>query len=122
MVTSFFVQVNFFLSNSLPFFFVSFREYPHHRSEIHIYELKVRTINPAIKRIAGNLLITRIPISQSYPRSRQLAESREKTIQRSSLISSFSKANRLRFLNNPHHFCFYCNKRFPFLCGKGPSQ
>uniref|UniRef100_A0A7N0TMY0 Ycf2 N-terminal domain-containing protein n=1 Tax=Kalanchoe fedtschenkoi TaxID=63787 RepID=A0A7N0TMY0_KALFE len=32
----------------------------------------------------------------------------------SSLISSFYKANRLRFLNNPHHFCFYCNKRFPF--------
>nr|YP_009890609.1 Ycf2 [Asperuginoides axillaris]YP_009890629.1 Ycf2 [Asperuginoides axillaris]QKK36982.1 Ycf2 [Asperuginoides axillaris]QKK37002.1 Ycf2 [Asperuginoides axillaris]UKP88779.1 Ycf2 [Asperuginoides axillaris]UKP88780.1 Ycf2 [Asperuginoides axillaris] len=37
-----------------------------------------------------------------------------KPFQRSSLISSFSKANRLRFLNNPHHFCFYCNKRFPF--------
>nr|SFV94939.1 Ycf2 [Cochlearia pyrenaica]SFV94957.1 Ycf2 [Cochlearia pyrenaica] len=38
--------------------------------------------------------------------------------QRSSLISSFSKANRLRFLNNPHHFCFYCNKRFPFYVEK----
>nr|VDD65263.1 unnamed protein product [Brassica oleracea] len=38
-----------------------------------------------------------------------------KPFQRSSLISSFSKANRLRFLNNPHHFCFYCNKRFPFM-------
>ncbi|TYI60751.1 hypothetical protein E1A91_D10G125400v1, partial [Gossypium mustelinum] len=25
-----------------------------------------------------------------------------------------SIANRLRFLNNPHHFCFYCNKIFPF--------
>ncbi|KAI4298073.1 hypothetical protein MLD38_040496 [Melastoma candidum] len=37
-----------------------------------------------------------------------------KPVHRSSLISSFSKANRLRFLNNPHHFCFYCNKRFPF--------
>nr|YP_009130085.1 hypothetical chloroplast RF21 [Campynema lineare]YP_009130102.1 hypothetical chloroplast RF21 [Campynema lineare]AJV88554.1 hypothetical chloroplast RF21 [Campynema lineare]AJV88572.1 hypothetical chloroplast RF21 [Campynema lineare]QKE31341.1 Ycf2 [Campynema lineare]QKE31358.1 Ycf2 [Campynema lineare] len=33
---------------------------------------------------------------------------------RSSLISSFYKANRLRFLNDPHHFWFYCNKRFPF--------
>ncbi|KAL2929760.1 Protein Ycf2, partial [Bienertia sinuspersici] len=37
-----------------------------------------------------------------------------KPFHRSSLISSFYKANRLRFLNNPHHFCFYCNKRFPF--------
>nr|YP_010334742.1 Ycf2 protein [Dasispermum suffruticosum]UNH91658.1 Ycf2 protein [Dasispermum suffruticosum] len=38
-----------------------------------------------------------------------------KPFHRSSLISSFYKANRLRFLNNPHHLCFYCNKRFPFF-------
>ena len=37
-----------------------------------------------------------------------------KPFHRSSLMSSFYKANRLRFLNHPHHFCFYCNKRFPF--------
>ena len=37
-----------------------------------------------------------------------------KPFHRSSLISSFYKANRLRFLNNRYHFCFYCNKRFPF--------
>nr|YP_009529204.1 hypothetical protein RF2 [Lennoa madreporoides]YP_009529212.1 hypothetical protein RF2 [Lennoa madreporoides]AXX76004.1 hypothetical protein RF2 [Lennoa madreporoides]AXX76012.1 hypothetical protein RF2 [Lennoa madreporoides] len=36
-----------------------------------------------------------------------------KLFHRSSLISSFYKANRLRFLNNPHYFCFYCNTRFP---------
>nr|YP_010999450.1 Ycf2 [Peucedanum muliense]WPM98229.1 Ycf2 [Peucedanum muliense] len=30
-----------------------------------------------------------------------------KPFHRSSLISSFYKANRLRFLNNPHHLCFY---------------
>nr|QGT34098.1 hypothetical protein RF2 [Chamaesium wolffianum]QGT34115.1 hypothetical protein RF2 [Chamaesium wolffianum] len=41
-----------------------------------------------------------------------------KPFHRSSLISSFSKVNRLRFLNNPHHFCFYCNKRFPFCVEK----
>nr|YP_009906887.1 Ycf2 [Cheirodendron bastardianum]QLI52646.1 Ycf2 [Cheirodendron bastardianum] len=41
-----------------------------------------------------------------------------KPFHRSSLISSFYKANRLRFLNNPHHFCFYCNKRFPFSVEK----
>nr|YP_010234796.1 hypothetical protein RF2 [Paphiopedilum parishii]YP_010234810.1 hypothetical protein RF2 [Paphiopedilum parishii]QTC05782.1 hypothetical protein RF2 [Paphiopedilum parishii]QTC05796.1 hypothetical protein RF2 [Paphiopedilum parishii]WAN78092.1 Ycf2 [Paphiopedilum parishii]WAN78103.1 hypothetical protein RF2 [Paphiopedilum parishii]WCR50005.1 Ycf2 [Paphiopedilum parishii] len=37
-----------------------------------------------------------------------------KPFHRSSLISSFYKANRLRFLNDPHHFWFYCNKGFPF--------
>nr|YP_010461080.1 Ycf2 [Stemona sessilifolia]YP_010461097.1 Ycf2 [Stemona sessilifolia]QTK22243.1 Ycf2 [Stemona sessilifolia]QTK22248.1 Ycf2 [Stemona sessilifolia]UUF68233.1 Ycf2 [Stemona sessilifolia]UUF68250.1 Ycf2 [Stemona sessilifolia]WVK97261.1 Ycf2 [Stemona sessilifolia] len=37
-----------------------------------------------------------------------------KPFDRSSLISSFYKANRLRFLNDPHHFWFYCNKGFPF--------
>nr|YP_009661882.1 Ycf2 [Mimosa pudica]YP_009661900.1 Ycf2 [Mimosa pudica]QCT83227.1 Ycf2 [Mimosa pudica]QCT83245.1 Ycf2 [Mimosa pudica] len=41
-----------------------------------------------------------------------------KPFHRSSLISSFSKANRLRFLNNQHRFCFYCNKRFPFYVEK----
>nr|ATL61715.1 Ycf2 [Morinda citrifolia] len=41
-----------------------------------------------------------------------------KPFHRSSLISSFYKANRLRFLNNPHHFCFYCNTRFPFSLEK----
>nr|YP_010389642.1 hypothetical chloroplast RF21 [Chesneya acaulis]UPT34344.1 hypothetical chloroplast RF21 [Chesneya acaulis] len=37
-----------------------------------------------------------------------------KPFHRSSLISSFYKANRLRFLNNRYHFPFYCNKIFPF--------
>nr|QGY74639.1 hypothetical protein RF2 [Allium pallasii] len=41
-----------------------------------------------------------------------------KPFHRSSLISSFYKANRLRFLNDPHHFWFYCNKRFPFSVEK----
>nr|AEK71834.1 hypothetical chloroplast RF2 [Trithuria filamentosa] len=38
-----------------------------------------------------------------------------KPFHRSSLISSFYKANRLRFLNNPYH---YSNKRFPFYVEK----
>ncbi|XP_043696550.1 protein Ycf2-like [Telopea speciosissima] len=38
-----------------------------------------------------------------------------KPFHRSSLISSFYKANRLRFLNNPHHFWFYCNKDSLFM-------
>nr|YP_009973443.1 hypothetical protein RF2 [Halophila beccarii]YP_009973456.1 hypothetical protein RF2 [Halophila beccarii]QNH92894.1 hypothetical protein RF2 [Halophila beccarii]QNH92907.1 hypothetical protein RF2 [Halophila beccarii] len=37
-----------------------------------------------------------------------------KPFHRSSLISSFYKANRLRFLNHPRHFWFHCNKGFPF--------
>ncbi|KAM0044125.1 hypothetical protein Hdeb2414_s0010g00349531 [Helianthus debilis subsp. tardiflorus] len=41
-----------------------------------------------------------------------------KSFHRSSLRSSFYKINQLRFLNNPHHFCFYCNKRFPFYVEK----
>nr|NP_862797.1 Ycf2 [Calycanthus floridus var. glaucus]NP_862818.1 Ycf2 [Calycanthus floridus var. glaucus]YP_010701846.1 Ycf2 [Calycanthus chinensis x Calycanthus floridus]YP_010701863.1 Ycf2 [Calycanthus chinensis x Calycanthus floridus]Q7Y667.1 RecName: Full=Protein Ycf2 [Calycanthus floridus var. glaucus]WCK11651.1 Ycf2 [Calycanthus chinensis x Calycanthus floridus]WCK11668.1 Ycf2 [Calycanthus chinensis x Calycanthus floridus]CAD28764.1 Ycf2 protein [Calycanthus floridus var. glaucus]CAD28786.1 Ycf len=41
-----------------------------------------------------------------------------KPFHRSSLISSFYKANRLRFLNHPHHFWFYCNKGFPFYVEK----
>nr|YP_010291581.1 hypothetical protein RF2 [Rapatea paludosa]YP_010291598.1 hypothetical protein RF2 [Rapatea paludosa]ULQ67588.1 hypothetical protein RF2 [Rapatea paludosa]ULQ67605.1 hypothetical protein RF2 [Rapatea paludosa] len=41
-----------------------------------------------------------------------------KPFHRSSLISSFYKANRLRFLNDPHPFWFYCNKRFPFYVEK----
>ncbi|RZC79507.1 hypothetical protein C5167_003739 [Papaver somniferum] len=41
-----------------------------------------------------------------------------KPFHKSSLISSFYKANRLRFLNNPHNFWFDCNKRFPFYVEK----
>ncbi|KAL8192634.1 hypothetical protein R6Q57_027819 [Mikania cordata] len=41
-----------------------------------------------------------------------------KSFHRSSLRSSFYKGNQLRLLNNPHHFCFYCNKRFPFYVEK----
>nr|UJH20805.1 hypothetical chloroplast RF21 [Corybas cryptanthus] len=37
-----------------------------------------------------------------------------KPFHRSSLISYFYKANKLRFLNDPPHFWFYCNKRLPF--------
>ena len=41
-----------------------------------------------------------------------------KPFHRSSLISSFYKANQLRFLNNPHHFWFYCIKGFSFYVEK----
>nr|YP_009748510.1 Ycf2 protein [Vanilla madagascariensis]YP_009748519.1 Ycf2 protein [Vanilla madagascariensis]QII90190.1 Ycf2 protein [Vanilla madagascariensis]QII90199.1 Ycf2 protein [Vanilla madagascariensis] len=41
-----------------------------------------------------------------------------KPFHRSSLISAFYKAHRLRFLNGPHHFWFYCNKGFPFYVEK----
>nr|YP_010287005.1 hypothetical protein RF2 [Limnobium laevigatum]YP_010287022.1 hypothetical protein RF2 [Limnobium laevigatum]UKT61085.1 hypothetical protein RF2 [Limnobium laevigatum]UKT61086.1 hypothetical protein RF2 [Limnobium laevigatum] len=41
-----------------------------------------------------------------------------KPFYRSSLISCFYKANRVRFLNNPRHFWFHCNKGFPFYVEK----
>ncbi|CAN1127920.1 Protein Ycf2 [Linum perenne] len=41
-----------------------------------------------------------------------------KPFDRSSLISAFYKANRLRFLNNLYQFSFYCKKKFPFYVKK----
>nr|YP_010290906.1 hypothetical protein RF2 [Gahnia tristis]YP_010290929.1 hypothetical protein RF2 [Gahnia tristis]ULQ66064.1 hypothetical protein RF2 [Gahnia tristis]ULQ66087.1 hypothetical protein RF2 [Gahnia tristis] len=43
-----------------------------------------------------------------------------KAFHRSSMISSFYKANRLGFLNGLHHFWFWvsCKKRFPFFVEK----
>ncbi|KAH0849726.1 LOW QUALITY PROTEIN: hypothetical protein HID58_096140, partial [Brassica napus] len=161
-----------FLSNSLPFFFVSFENIPIHRSEIHIYELKGPNDQPCnqllesiglqivhFKKLKPFLLddhntsqkskflinggtispflFNKIPkwMIDSFHTRKNRRKSFDNTdsyfsivshdqdnwlnpvkpFQRSSLISSFSKANRLRFLNNPHHFCFYCNKRFPFM-------
>nr|YP_010850254.1 hypothetical chloroplast RF2 [Lobelia zeylanica]YP_010850278.1 hypothetical chloroplast RF2 [Lobelia zeylanica]WGH11666.1 hypothetical chloroplast RF2 [Lobelia zeylanica]WGH11667.1 hypothetical chloroplast RF2 [Lobelia zeylanica] len=45
-----------------------------------------------------------------------------KPFHRSSLISAFYKANRLRALNNPHDFGFDCNKIFPFYVEKARSK
>ena len=158
-----------FLSNSLPFFFVSLGNMPIHRSEIHIYELKGpndQLCNPLLKSLGlpivhlkkwkadghdtskkSKLLINGGTISpflfNKIPKWKWMIDSHTrknrrksfdntdsyfsirscdqdnwlnpvKAFHRSSLISSFYKANRLRFLNNPHHFFFYCNKRFPF--------
>uniref|UniRef100_A0A3Q7J6I2 Ycf2 N-terminal domain-containing protein n=1 Tax=Solanum lycopersicum TaxID=4081 RepID=A0A3Q7J6I2_SOLLC len=44
-----------------------------------------------------------------------------KPFHRSSLISSFYKVTQLQFLNNPHHFCFYWNTRFPIFVKKAPG-
>nr|YP_009539900.1 hypothetical protein [Biscutella baetica]YP_009539922.1 hypothetical protein [Biscutella baetica]AYQ21903.1 hypothetical protein [Biscutella baetica]AYQ21925.1 hypothetical protein [Biscutella baetica] len=164
-----------FLSNSLPFFFVSFENIPIHRSEIHIYELKGpndQLCNQLLESIGLQIvhlkklkpfllddhntsqkskflinggtispfLFNKIPkwMIDSFQTRKNRRKSFDNTdsyfsivshdqdnwlnpvkpFQRSSLISSFSKANRLRFLNNPHHFCFYCNKRFPFYVEK----
>nr|YP_011033898.1 hypothetical protein RF1 [Gueldenstaedtia verna]WRI15699.1 hypothetical protein RF1 [Gueldenstaedtia verna] len=45
-----------------------------------------------------------------------------KPFHRSSLISSFYKANRLRFLNNQYNFSFYWNKIFSFSVEKAFSN
>nr|YP_010419167.1 hypothetical protein RF2 [Gyrotaenia microcarpa]YP_010419185.1 hypothetical protein RF2 [Gyrotaenia microcarpa]USG52530.1 hypothetical protein RF2 [Gyrotaenia microcarpa]USG52548.1 hypothetical protein RF2 [Gyrotaenia microcarpa] len=164
-----------FLSNSLPFFFVSFGNIPIHRSEIHIYELKGpndQLCNPLLESIGLQIvhlkkrkpfllddhdtsqkskflinggtispfLFNKIPkwmIDSFHTRNNRrksfdntdsyfsmISHNQDnwlnpvKPFHRSSLISSFYKANRLRFLNNPHHFCFYCNKGFPFYVEK----
>nr|YP_009975934.1 Ycf2 [Annona reticulata]YP_009975961.1 Ycf2 [Annona reticulata]QNK05351.1 Ycf2 [Annona reticulata]QNK05378.1 Ycf2 [Annona reticulata] len=164
--------LRFFLSKSLPFFFVSIGDIPIHRSEIHIYELKgpndqlrnqlLESIGVQIVHLnklkpfllddhetsqrskfltnGGTIspfLFNKIPkwvIDSFHTRNNRrksfdntdsdfsmISRDRDnwlnpvKPFYRSSLISSFYKANRLRFLNNPHHFWFYCNKRFPFF-------
>lgn len=161
-----------FLSNSLPFLFVSFGNIPIHRSEIYIYELKgpndpqflesiglqivhLKKLKPFLLDdhetcqkykflINGGtispFLFNKIPkwmIDSFHTRNNRKKSfdntdsylsmifhdqynwlNPVKSFHRSSLRSSFYKANKLRFLNNPHHFCFYCNKRFPFYVEK----
>nr|YP_010724999.1 Ycf2 protein [Witsenia maura]YP_010725017.1 Ycf2 protein [Witsenia maura]WDW32212.1 Ycf2 protein [Witsenia maura]WDW32230.1 Ycf2 protein [Witsenia maura] len=168
-------SLRFFLSKSLPFFFVSIGNIPIHRSEIHIYELKGpndQSCNQLLESIGVQIvhlnklkpfllddhdtsqrpkflinggtilrfLFKKIPkwMTDSFhtrnnrrksfdntdPYFSMISHDRDnwlnpvKPFHRSSLISSFYKANRLRFLNDPHHFWFYCNKRFPFYVEK----
>nr|YP_009436266.1 hypothetical chloroplast RF2 [Cyphia banksiana]YP_009436289.1 hypothetical chloroplast RF2 [Cyphia banksiana]ATG26443.1 hypothetical chloroplast RF2 [Cyphia banksiana]ATG26468.1 hypothetical chloroplast RF2 [Cyphia banksiana] len=169
------LKFSFFLSNSLPFFFVSFGNTPIHRSAIYIYELKGPNDQPCkqllesiglqfvhLKKLKPFLLddhetsqkskllinggtispflFNKIPkwMIDSFHTRKNRRKSFDNTdsyfstifhdqdnwlnpvkpFHRSSLISSFYKANRLRFLKNPHHFCFDCNKRFPFYVEK----
>nr|BDB16058.1 hypothetical chloroplast RF21 [Onobrychis gaubae] len=160
-----------FLSNSLPFFFVSFGSIPVHRSQIHIYELKGPndplcnqllesrglqignlkkskpfllddyhtsqkskllinggTISPFLFNKIPNRMIdslhTRKNRSKSFDNTdsyfSMISHGQDnwlnpvKPFHRSSLISSFYKANRLRFLNNPYNLGFHWNTRFSF--------
>ncbi|KAK8317358.1 hypothetical protein V6Z11_A13G102600 [Gossypium hirsutum] len=135
-----------FLSISLPFFFVSFRNIPIHRSEIHIYELKGpndQLCNQLLESIGtiSPFLVNKIPkwmIDSFHTRNNRrksfdnmdsyfsmISHDQDnwlnpvKPFHRSSLISSVYKANRLRFLNNPHHFCFYCHiNNYDFTYGQ----
>nr|QWL22922.1 hypothetical protein RF2 [Cassytha capillaris] len=52
------------------------------------------------------------------PYNRQNWVNLRKPFHKSSLISSFYKANRLRFLNHPDNLWFYCNKGFHFYVEK----
>nr|QHB79507.1 hypothetical protein RF2 [Ruppia sinensis]QHB79508.1 hypothetical protein RF2 [Ruppia sinensis] len=168
-------SLRFFLSKSLPFFFVSIGNIPIHRSEIHIYELKgpndqlhnqllesvgvqivhLKKLKPFLLDdhdtsqrpkflINGGTILpflfnkipkwmmdsfhTRNNCRKSFDNAdsyfSMISHDRDnwlnpvKPFHRSSLISSFYKANRLRFVNNPRNFWFYCNKRFPFYVEK----
>ena len=119
-------------SNSLPFFFLSFGSMPVHRSQIHMSELK--RMNEAL----GNQLLESIglqPVDLKKRKSPLLDDfytsqnskllinnisnqdnwlNPVKCFNRSSLISSFYKVNRLQFLKNQYDFSFDCNKRFSF--------
>nr|UDZ61548.1 hypothetical protein RF2 [Helanthium bolivianum] len=164
------IKRSFFLFKSIPF--VSFRNTPCHRAEIHFYECEPKDPNdqqlselirgqivPKLKPFLLNdpgssqrpkffidggtifpLLFNKIPksmVDSFHTRNNRresfdntdsyfsmIAHDRDnwlnpvKPFHRSSLISSFYKANRLRFLNNPRHFWFYCNKGFPFYVEK----
>ncbi|KAL6492194.1 Protein Ycf2 [Orobanche gracilis] len=90
----------FFLSNSLLFFSVSLENIPIHRNNRRKSFNNTDSYFSMIFHNQDNWLN---PV---------------KPFHRSSLISAFYKANRLRFLNNPHHFCFYRNTRFPFSVEK----
>nr|YP_009299626.1 hypothetical chloroplast RF21 [Pelargonium myrrhifolium]YP_009299670.1 hypothetical chloroplast RF21 [Pelargonium myrrhifolium]AJB99539.1 hypothetical chloroplast RF21 [Pelargonium myrrhifolium]AJB99585.1 hypothetical chloroplast RF21 [Pelargonium myrrhifolium] len=131
------------VSKVLPFFFVSCGNIPIHRSEIRIYELKDQPCNQLLESIGLQIvhlnklkpcllddhetsqkskIVGTIDNTDSYLSI--LFDDEEnwlnpvKAFDRSSLISAFYKANRLRFLNNPHPFSFYCNKIFPFVVEK----
>ncbi|KAL6513815.1 hypothetical protein OROMI_034459 [Orobanche minor] len=107
-----------FLSNSLPFFSVSLGNIPIHRSAIYIYELigsNDQLCNQNNRRKSFNN--TDSYFSMIFHNQDNWLNP-VKPFHRSSLISAFYKANRLRFLNNPHHFCFYRNTRFPFSVEK----
>nr|YP_009752201.1 Ycf2 protein [Linnaeosicyos amara]QIT05611.1 Ycf2 protein [Linnaeosicyos amara] len=161
-----------FLSNSLPFFFMSLGNIPIHRSEIHIYEWKgpndqlcnqvLESIGVDLKKWKPFLLddhdtsqkskflinggtistflfnkITKWMIDSFHTRNNRrksfdntdsyfsmISHDQDnclnpvKPVHRNSLISSFYKATRLRFLNNLHDLCFYCTKRFLFYVEK----
>nr|YP_009141235.1 hypothetical chloroplast RF21 [Lathyrus clymenum]AIL55761.1 hypothetical chloroplast RF21 [Lathyrus clymenum] len=121
-----------FFSNSIPFFFVSFGSMPVHRSQIHMDGLK--RMNDAL----GNQLLESIGLQTVHLKKRkplllddyytsqkskllinEIANQDNwlnpvKCFHRSSLISSFYKVNRLRFLNNQSNISFDCKKRFSF--------
>nr|YP_009298777.1 hypothetical chloroplast RF21 [Pelargonium cucullatum]AJB98691.1 hypothetical chloroplast RF21 [Pelargonium cucullatum] len=134
------------LSKLLPFVFVSCGNIPIHRSEIRIYELKGPTdqlwnqllestglqivhlnkLKPFLlddhETSQKSKIVGTVDNMDSYLSI--LFDDQEnwlnpvKAFNRSSLISAFYKANRLRFLNNPQRFSFYCNKIFPFVAEK----
>nr|YP_010042447.1 Ycf2 [Sphaerophysa salsula]QPB69677.1 Ycf2 [Sphaerophysa salsula] len=155
----FFSKFLLFLSNSLPYFFVSFGSIPVHRSQIHIYELK-GTNDPLCNQLLESIglqighlkkskpfllddhhtsqkskllinggsispfLFNKIPNRMTDSYFSMISHGQDnwwnpvKPFHRSSLISSFYKANRLRFLNNPYYLGFYFNTRFSFYVEK----
>ncbi|CAN1364119.1 Protein Ycf2 [Linum perenne] len=127
-----------FLYNYLPFFFLSFGNIPINRFEILIAKGSIGAPNVLLKTrkpfdTSEKSEINRGAISPFNRKSFDNTDSSYlsrichdqdnwlnpvKPFDRSSLISAFYKANRLRFLNNLHQFPFYCKKKFPFYVKK----
>nr|YP_009435267.1 hypothetical chloroplast RF2 [Lobelia malowensis]YP_009435290.1 hypothetical chloroplast RF2 [Lobelia malowensis]ATG25268.1 hypothetical chloroplast RF2 [Lobelia malowensis]ATG25293.1 hypothetical chloroplast RF2 [Lobelia malowensis] len=135
-------RLSFFLSKLFPFFFVSFGNSPIHRSPIHPYKLLgLQLDDHQISSLFNKNKIPKWAIDSFHTRKtgRKSFDNTDssfstifhdqdnwlnpvKSFDRSLLIYSFYKANRLRFVNNPHYFGFDCKKRFPFYVKKARSN
>ncbi|KAL6512194.1 hypothetical protein OROMI_034684 [Orobanche minor] len=102
-----------FLSNSLPFFSVSLGNIPIHRSAIYIYELIGSNDQLCNQLLSIGLQIVNFKKWKSDDHD----TSRKKFLITGGRPFLFNKIPT-KFLNNPHHFCFYRNTRFPFSVEK----
>nr|YP_010760424.1 Ycf2 protein [Cuscuta nevadensis]YP_010760476.1 Ycf2 protein [Cuscuta nevadensis]WEY30399.1 Ycf2 protein [Cuscuta nevadensis]WEY30400.1 Ycf2 protein [Cuscuta nevadensis] len=138
-IFGFATQFLFFWANSLVFYCVSLgntrskinMQGPTHKLWNQLFE-SIGFQNPFLveESSPSNFVVNGAPIDSLHTRSKsfykkdsdffKLFHDQENWLnpanqfQRGSLIYSFYKANRLRFLNNPDFFWFDCKTRFPF--------
>nr|YP_010760057.1 Ycf2 protein [Cuscuta corymbosa var. stylosa]WEY29933.1 Ycf2 protein [Cuscuta corymbosa var. stylosa] len=131
-IFGFATQFIFFWANSLLFSCVSLGNTPIHRSNIkRLNPFLVEESSPSNFVVNGAITSPdKLPIDSFHTRTKsfykkdsdffKIFHNQENWLnpanqfQRSSLIYSFYKANRLRFMNNPDCSWFDCKTRFPF--------